>query len=141
MPGTGGGGRLALLLDGDTGVESSLRNLGDVGNRGDVGTGGAGAETGGSGGGARVTGGSSFRGVSKAPGPDSSSSVSEPSDLAAFAIGAGGGGGRAMLWLAGCHGRRVCCTYSPRVQGVAQDVHQELAGQHQRRWLGLHAGW
>ena len=98
MPGTGGGGRLALLLDGDTGVESSPWNLGDVGNRGDVGTGGAGAETGGRGGGARVTGGSSLRGVSRGPGPDNSSSVSEPSDFAALATGAGGGGGRAMRY-------------------------------------------
>lgn len=123
MPGTGGGGRLALLLDGDTGVESSSRYLGDVGNRGDVGTGGAGAETGGSGGGARVTGGSSPRGVSRAPGPDSSSSDSEPSDLATFATGAGAG--RAARWLAFNHCGGVGCTYSPRAQGVAQDVHQE----------------
>lgn len=129
MPGTGGGGRLALLLDGDVGIESSPWNLGDVGIRGDVGTGGAGAETGGSGGGARVTGGSSFRGVSKAPGPDSSSSLSEPSDLATFATGAGGGGGRAARWLAVYHCKGICSTYSPRAQGVAQDVHQGRAGR------------
>jgi hypothetical protein len=103
VPGTGGGGRLALLLVGDVGIESSPWNLGEVGIRGDVGTGGAGADTGGSGGGARVAGSSSFRGVSKAPGPDSSSSVSEPSDLATLATGAGGGGGRAAQRLAVSH--------------------------------------
>lgn len=98
MPGTGGGGLLALLLGGDAGVALSSRNLGDVGIRGEVGTGGAGAATGGKGGGARVAGGCSPRDVSmgwNAPGPESSSSDSEPSDLDAMAAGAGGGGARA----------------------------------------------
>lgn len=65
VPGTGGGGLLALLLNGEVGVDVSLWNLGDVGTRGEVGTGGAGAAKGGNGGGARVAGGSSPRGVSK----------------------------------------------------------------------------
>ena len=94
----GGGGLLALLLDGDAGVEASPWNLGDVGTRGDVGTGGAGAAIGGKGGGARVTGDSSVRGLSRGcsgPGPDNSSSDSEPSDLGALVPGTGGGGGRA----------------------------------------------
>lgn len=108
VPGTGGGILLALLLDGDAGVELSSRNLGDVGIRGDVGTGGAGAAIGGKGGGARVAGDSSPRGVSMgwiAPGPDSSSSDSEPSDLGALAVGAGGGGGRDSAGTGGGAGR------------------------------------
>lgn len=45
-----------------------------------------------------------------------------------------------MRWLAGYQCRGVSCTYSPRAQGVAQDVHLELVVQHQKRRLGLHTG-
>lgn len=99
-PGTGGGRRLALLPAdveaGDVGDFSLPKydREGEVGERGDVGT------AIGGGGGARVAGGASPLGVSidsRGPGPDISSSDSDPS-LGPFKIAAdaGTGGARAV---------------------------------------------